>query len=139
LIAAMCALALIFRAWKPAVSFVIRLRYIFAIIVPASVFGVLTTLAMVNLSGQAYMVISFLSMPAMVYLYAITAFRGPFHKFDMGERIGLSLVIAISIMVFLLMAQFISMIIAVTPTWIEVGDILRPQIDAAKEMRDALN
>ncbi len=138
-IAAMCALALIFRAWKPAVSFVVRLRYIFAIIVPASVFGILSTLAMVNISGQAYMIVSFLSMPIMICLYAITAYRGPFYKLDTGERIGLSLVIALLIFSALFLAQFISMIIATMPTWMEVTETLRPQIEAARAIRDAAN
>lgn len=134
---AMCALAFIFRAWRPAVGFVIRLRYIFAIIIPGSVFGLFTTLAMVNLSGQAYVVISFLTLPVMVMLYAITAFRGPFHKFAIGERLGLSLVVALLILSFLMLAQLISMLIAVAPTWIEVLDTLRPQLDAAKAAKDA--
>ncbi len=138
-IAAMCALAFIFRAWKPAVSFVIRLRYIFGIIVPASVFGIVTTLAMVNVSGQAYVAISFISMPVMVCIYAITAFRGPFHNFDMGERVGLSLIIALLIMAFLFLAQLISMLVAVAPTWMEIGVIVRPHIDGGKAARDALN
>lgn len=136
-IAAMCALAFIFRAWKPAVSFVIRLRYIFAIIIPASVFGVFTTLAMVNVTGQIYLAISFISMPVMTLLYAITAYRGPFYRLERGERIGLSIVTAILIMVFLLLAQLISMLIAVAPTWMEVSEIIRPQIEAARAARTA--
>jgi len=130
LIGAMCALAFIFRAWNPAVGFVIRLRFVFAIIVPASVFGLLLTLAMVNLSGEAYRNVSFASLPGMLILYAITAYRGPFHKFEIGERIGMSIIIALLIMFFLMVAQIISMILGVAPTWFEVMDTIRPQIDA---------
>ena len=136
-IGAMCILAFIFRAWKPVASFVIRLRFIFGIIVPASVFGLFTTLAMVNFSGQIYILISFISMPAMVILYAITAYRGPFHSYDRGERIGMSIVVAILIFGFMMLAQFISMLIAVVPTWMEVIETLKPQMDAAREARDA--
>jgi hypothetical protein len=138
-IAAMCALAFIFRAWKPAVSFVIRIRYIFAIIIPGSVFGLLTTLGMVNFTGQIYMALSVISMPIIVCLYAVTAYRGPFFKLDRGERIGLSLVVAILIMTFLFIAQFISMIIAVVPTWIEVLEVLQPQVEAAKAAKEQIS
>lgn len=136
-IAAMCVLAFIFRAWKPAVSFVIRLRYIFAIIIPASIFGLFLTLAMVNLSGELYQLASFVSMPVVIMLYAITAYRGPFHGHSTGERIGMSIVVALLIMFFLLVAQFISMILAVTPTWMDVLETIRPQLEAARDARDA--
>lgn len=136
-IAAMCLLAFIFRAWKPAGSFVIRLRYIFGIIIPASVFGLLSTLAMVNVTGDVYMIISFIMLPVMVILYAITAYRGPFHTYERGERIGMSIVIALLIFTFLIIAQTISMILACAPIWMEVVEILKPQIDAATAARDA--
>lgn len=138
-IGAMCILAFIFRAWKPASSFVIRLRYIFGIIVPASVFGLLTTLAMVNLSGHLYMIVSFITMPVMLILYALTAYRGPFHSYETGERIGMSIVVAILIFTFMMLAQFISMMIAATPAWIDVIETLKPQMEAAREARDAAN
>ncbi|MEP3653460.1 MAG: hypothetical protein ABJO36_01065 [Litorimonas sp.] len=136
-IAAMCVLAFIFRPWKPFVGFVIRLRYIFAIIIPASIFGIFSTFAMVNLSGELYQLASFVSIPIMMCIYAVTAFRGPFHDLAMGERVGMSIIVAILIMFFLFIAQFISMILAVTPTWMEVMETLRPQIEAARDAKNA--
>ena len=92
---------------------------------------------MVNVTGQIYVAISFVSMPIMVSLYAITAYRGPFHQFETGERIGLSFVTAMLIMLSLLIAQFISMLIAVAPSWMDVVETIRPQVEAARAARDA--
>lgn len=136
-IVAMCALAFVFRAWKPVVEFVVRLRYIFGIIVPGSVFGLVTTLALINVTGKTYQIISFALIPAMILIYGITAYRGPLHTHDQGERIGLSCVISVLIMVFLLAAQFASMVLAIIPTGMEILETLRPQIEAAKAARDA--
>ena len=138
-IAMMCVLAFIFRAWKPAANFVIRLRYIFGIIVPGSVFGLFMTLALVNVTGQLYLIFSFIVMPATMVIYAVTAYRGPFHSYETGERIGMSIVVAMLIYFFVVVAQSIAMIIAATPTWIEVIQTLMIQHDAAREAQDAAN
>ena len=138
-IAMMCVLAFIFRAWKPAANFVIRLRYIFGIIVPGTVFGLFMTLALVNATGQLYLMISMIMMPVTMVIYAVTAYRGPFHRYEMGERIGMSIVVAMLITFFLIVAHTIAMIIAAIPTWIEVIQTLMIQHDAARETQDAAN
>lgn len=129
-ILSMCALAFIFRAWKPAVGFVIRLRYLFAIIVPGSVFGLLATLAMVNVSGTSYQIVSFVQLGVVLIIYFITAYRGPFASLDNGERVGLSIVISCLTFVFIMIAQIIAMMIAIIPVSLDVLETLRPQIEA---------
>ena len=133
----MCILAFIFRAWRPAANFVIRLRYIFGIIVPGSVFGLFITLAMVNITGQLYMLISFLSMPVTMVIYAVTAYRGPFLNYATGERLGMSIIIAILIFISLFIAQMVAMMIACIPTWIEVIETLKQPHDAIRAAQDA--
>lgn len=137
-IAAMCVLAFIFRVWKPAASFVIRLRFIFGIIVPGSVLGLFMTLLMVNTSGELYRNISFAMFPLMYIIYAVTTYRGPLHAHETGERVGLSLIIPLLILIFLVVAQTISMVIAVVPIWVEVSETLRPQRDAIDAAKAAL-
>ena len=137
-IAAMCVLAFIFRAWKPAAIFVIRLRFIFGIIVPGSVLGLFMTLLMVNTSGELYRNISFAMFPLMYIIYAVTTYRGPLHAHETGERVGLSLIIPLLILIFLVVAQTISMVIAVVPIWVEVSETLRPQRDAIDAAKAAL-
>jgi len=137
-IAMMCALAFIFRAWKPAVGFVIRLRYLFAIVVPGTVFGLITTLAMVNLSGSLYQKVSFAQTFFVVIIYAVTAYRGPFSEMDRGERIGMSVAISVLIMIFIMTAQILSMVIAIIPTSIEVFETIKPQIEAIKAAKETV-
>ena len=72
-------------------------------------------------------------------IYAVTAYRGPFHRYEMGERIGMSIVVAMLIIFFLIVAHTIAMIIAAIPTWIEVIQTLMIQHDAAREAQDAAN
>jgi len=136
-IISMCVLAFIFRAWKPAVGFVVRLRYVFGIIVPGTVFGLISTLALINVSGKTFQIISVAQMGVMLIIYWITAYRGPFHSHEKGERIGLSFIVAILILTFILLGQTISMVISIIPTGIEVIEILRPQLDAIKAAEDA--
>lgn len=129
-ILSMCALAFIFRAWKPAVGFVVRLRYIFAIIVPGTIYGLFSTLAMVNLSGTAYQVLSFAQLGVLFIMYGMTAYRGAFTSLNTGERIGMSAVVAALIIIFLMIAQITAMMIAIVPVSLEVIDAVRPQIEA---------
>lgn len=136
-IAAMCALALIYRAWKPAVGFVVRLRYIFGIIVPGSVFGLVSALALVNVTGRLFQIISFAQLGVLLIIYGITAYRGPLYDLEKGERFGLACVSAILILTFITIAQFISMMISIVPAGMDIVETLKPQIDAAKAAKDA--
>ncbi len=130
----MCALAFVFRPWKPAASFVIRLRFIFAIVVPASVYGLVATLALINVKGQLFQIISFAQLGIVLLIYGVTAYRGPFESHERGERLGLSFVTAILILVSVLVAQLTSMLVAIVPTGIEIIETLHPQIEAIKAM-----
>lgn len=131
-IAAMCALAFIFRPWKPAGSFVIRLRYLFAIIIPGSVFGILSTFLLTSVRGSLYQALSLASAGILLLLYTATAYRGPFAHWERGERIGLSIVTAVMLMIFIMTAQIVSMLVAVIPVGIDVIETLSPQLEAAK-------
>lgn len=110
----MSLLAFLYRAWGQKLPFVVRQRYIFAIIVPATVFGLFTTLLMTFASTEVFKVISLLQVGVIIGLYFITAYRGPYAGMEPGEKFGRSIVLSITITITLLIAQMISLMIALT-------------------------
>jgi hypothetical protein len=110
----MSFLAFLYRAWGEKLPFVVRQRYIFAIIVPATVFGLFTTLLMTFASTEMFKVISLLQIGVVLGLYFITAYRGPYARMEAGEKFGRSLVLSISITITLSIVQMISLMIAMT-------------------------
>lgn len=135
-IGAMCVFAFIFRVWKPAVGFVVRLRYLFAIVIPGSVYGLISTLAMVNVTGPLYQTLAFIQVGVLLLLYWITAYRGPFAKFDTSERIAMSAITAFMLLIFIFVANFIAMIISIIPVGADVFETLGPQLEAVRAARE---
>ena len=76
-------------------------------------------------------------MPVTMVIYAVTAYRGPFLNYATGERLGMSIIIAILIFISLIIAQMMAMMIACIPTWIEVIETLKQQHDAIRAAQDA--
>ena len=127
----MCLLGFIFRGWDRDLPFIARVRFIFAIIVPGSVIGLLATLAMIPLKGSAYQYASFALMGLLFCAYWITAYRGAYAQSDKSSRIGLSFVISILICVFLFSAQFLSMLIAMFTIMPDIKEF----VDAQKALK----
>jgi len=122
----MCALALIFRAWGRKLPYIARVRYIFAIIIPGSVIGLLTTFMMLPFKGQAYQIVSFISMALIFLTYLVTAYRGAYPAtISKGGRIGRSFAVALAIMIMLLIAQFVAMFLAIIPLITEVSEMIK--------------
>lgn len=126
-VAFMCLLGLIFRGWEQKLPFIARVRFIFAIIVPGTIIGLLTTFLMLPFKGQAYQVASFIVMGLIFISYAITAYRGAYAHSDKGTRIGMSFVIALLIIVTIFIAQFISMMLALIPVGSDIIEMIRTQ------------
>ncbi len=123
----MCLLGFIFRGWEQKLPFIARVRYIFAIIVPGSIVGLVTTFLMLPFKGQAFQIASFVVMFLVFMVYWITAYRGAYATSPKGSRIGMSFVISLLIMFTLTIAQFISMMLAVIPIGSEILDMIRLQ------------
>jgi len=126
-IAFMCLLGFIFRGWEQKLPFIARVRYIFAIIVPGSVIGLITTFLMLPFKGQAYQTASFVVMGLIFATYWVTAYRGAYVSSPKGTRIGMSFVIALLILITLTLAQFIAMMLSLIPIGSEIVDIVRSQ------------
>jgi len=111
-VVAMSFLGLIYRAWGVRLSYVVRQRYIFAVIVPATVIGLISTIFMTFVSQDVYLMIGIAQTFLILALYFLTAYRGPYAHMDGSEKIGRSIFLTICIFIMLLIAQYISMVIA---------------------------
>lgn len=123
----MCLLGFIFRGWEQKLPFIARVRYIFSIIVPGSIAGLVTTFLMLPFKGEAFQIASFVAMGLVLATYWVTAYRGAFTTSPKGTRIGMSFVISLLILAAVFVAQFISMMLALIPMGMEVAEIIKSQ------------
>lgn len=112
----MSLLALIYCAWGQKLPYVVRQRYIFSVIIPGTVVGIISTILMTFLSGENYQSISFLVLFIIIGSYFITAYRGPYAYMEIGEKFGRSLFLSLCIILTLMLAQFISYTAAIYTT-----------------------
>jgi len=108
----MSLLAFTYRAWGQTLTYVVRQRYIFAVIVPATVFGLASTILMTFASAEVYKVIGIIQFFVIAALYFITAYRGPYAHMDGGEKTGRSIFLSICILLSLLIAQYASLLLS---------------------------
>jgi len=127
-VAFMCLLGFIFRGWEQKLPFIARVRFIFAIIVPGSIIGILTMFLSLPFKGQAYQMASFAAMGLIFLSYAVTAYRGAYAHCDKGTRIGMSFVIALLIMITLFIAQMVAMLLALIPVGADILETIRAQV-----------
>lgn len=104
--------AWIYRAWGEKLPFVIRLRYVFAVIIPAGLFGLVFLLATSFVRGPAYDTLSYIQIPIILFIIFLTCLKGPFHHMDKGEAIGRSLFLTFSITICVFLAQVIAVFYA---------------------------
>lgn len=123
----MCLLGFIFRGWEQKLPFIARVRYIFAIIVPGSIIGLLTTFMMLPFKGTAYQIASMVAMALIFLSYWVTAYRGAYSNSDTSTRFGMSFVIALLIMMTLFIAQVISMLLALIPIGSDIVEMIKVQ------------
>ncbi len=123
-IAFMCLLGFIFRGWERKLPYIARVRFIFAIIVPGTLVGLITTFLFVPLKGTAYMIASMSSILLLFAVYWITAYRGAYAHCDKGTRIGMSFVISLLIIITLTLAQVTSMIVSLLTTIPDIVEII---------------
>lgn len=119
-IACLLLLSAIFRPWRNGENFVVSQRYMFGVIVPASVVGLVSTILSYLIPASVYTIVSNTQIAIIFVLYVITAYRGPMRDFG-KDRLGMSVVMAMVIFAALFTAQIISMVIAAMPIIFEIG------------------
>ena len=104
--------AFMFRSWGRPAGFIVRLRLVFATIIPSALLGFLLAGTMSALASETFQFMNLIGMAVMVVLYAVTAYRGTFHdqgRIGIGRTLGLTFLIFIAVLI----ATFIALIPAV--------------------------
>ena len=104
--------AWIYRAWGEKLPFIIRQRFVFAIGIPASIFGLIWLILTSLFSAKSFEWLVYSQAPLLIILIFITALRGPFGHMRKGEAIGRSLVTTLCFIICAIGAQLIAFIIA---------------------------
>jgi hypothetical protein len=113
-------LSAIFRPWRNGENFIVSQRYMFGVIVPASVVGLISTIFSYFIPPSIYSTVASAQIAVVVALYVVTAYRGPMRDFG-KDRLGMSLVMAMVIFAALFIAQIVSIVIASLPIIFEIG------------------
>lgn len=107
--------AVIFKAWGEKLSYTVRLRYLFAIVISGN-FLILLSLPILLVTPQEYMpVYSGVGMAIMLIFYIFTAYRGPYKIADAGSRLGLSIVTGVIMIILNFASGIIAIFIAMVP------------------------
>ncbi|WP_284388432.1 hypothetical protein [Algimonas ampicilliniresistens] len=121
----MMLLATFIRFWGEPLTYVVRLRYLFAIIIPATLVNLVLTILVVMAPKNWIVTLSILQIGVMVGLYTMTALRGPFagQPLDSAvpKSIVLMLILFVSVFVANLLASLIAMTIVIAPDAIEAA------------------
>jgi len=112
IIAMIMLLAVFIRFWGERLNYVVRLRYLFAIIIPASAVNFVITLGLVALAGNAVIWVSLVQVAVIFVLYTCTALLGPFKGQPRDSAIPKSIVLAIILFVVVIIANFAAQTIA---------------------------
>ncbi len=119
MIACFLCMAAIFRPWKQGENFVVSQRYVFGTILPGTIFGVAFTLLIPFMSVEVLQSVSFAQIAVIGMIYVVTAYRGPMRSFG-KDRLGMSVVMAVLMVVTVLIAQTISLLVAAMPIFVEI-------------------
>lgn len=114
----MSLLAFVYRAWGEKLSFVVRLRYVFAMIITGSVVGFFGSFLTLFASGPLFMTINNILIVVIGLLYFSTAYFGPYAHYERGERFAFSLVLSTLCFAAMMTAILLSTVLATIPVGI---------------------
>ncbi len=124
-------LAAIYRAWGEKLSFVIRLRYVFAIIVPGSLIGYIFAMVTINVPQEVYQRVNGVGVTLMFISYICVAYFGPYRNLDKGGRLGRSLAITVLIIIAVMLSSLVATILGLLPA---IKSTFPDVIDIAKDI-----
>ena len=112
IIAWFALLAFIFRAWGEKLTYVVRIRYIFASIVTGSFIGLMWTLGTITVPQSHFMFVNLMGMLIMIGAFIYTIYCGAFADIETGERIGRTIFTTFIIIIFYMIAIITASILA---------------------------
>lgn len=121
-------LALVYRAWGEKLSYIVRLRNCFAIIITGSAFGFLTAFLTLVVPEDIFMNFTWFMLLGMFGLYFLTAYRGAYRHLERDQRIGYSIVITFLMGVIVMASSLIALFAAMVPTIINTFPKMGPPI-----------
>lgn len=114
----MFIVAALFHSWGERLSFVVRLRYVFAIIIPGSILGFVFAITTIKTPAEIFQYVNLGGLFLMAISYFIIAYFGPFRGMETGVRLGRSFGITTLILIAVSIASFIGVSLAFIPTMI---------------------
>ena len=115
------AIAFVFRVWPDKPGFVIRFRYIMLTVLPGTALTAFLTFTYIFLEGAWLAAIMVISLVGIILLDGLTAYRGTLHSIAPKRRLGLSVVLAILLMVAFTIGSFVAAIPAAEAAMIELA------------------
>lgn len=112
----MLVVAALFHSWGERLSFVVRIRYVFAIIIPGSILGFVFAIFTIKVPFEIFQIVNFGGVVLMFLSYFAVAYWGPFRGMPTGIRLGRTFGITALIAIAVLVASMIALILAFIPT-----------------------
>lgn len=113
-------IAALFQSWGERLSFVVRLRYVFAIIVPGAIVGYFFAFLTTKIPLEIFQIVNLGGLFLMFASYFAVAYLGPFRGMATRVRLGRSLGITALIIIAVMLASLIAVGLAFIPTMMTV-------------------
>jgi len=108
----------IYRAWGEKIGYVIRLRYLFGIMIAGNFTGLILSMSAVFIPASVYQSINYVFMAVMYGLYFLTAYRGPLSHLEGSAQFGRAAAVTATLIISTLMATIVAIIIAIRMTMV---------------------
>jgi len=109
-------LATFYRAWGEKLSYVVRLRYLFAIMITGNFLGFIFSTFMNLIPSNIFQSVNYIGLGCMYLLYGLTAYRGAFAHMDGSARLGRSLAVTGTLIAVTLIATTLALLTALMVT-----------------------
>lgn len=109
-------LGIIYRAWGEKLSYVIRLRYLFALMITGNLAGLILSLCGPFVTLSVYQTLNFAFLIIMYGLYFVSAYRGAFAHMEPPGRLGRSAAVTAALILTTFIATLIGILIAMVIT-----------------------
>ncbi len=117
-------LALIFRAWGEKLTYVVRIRYLFASIVTGSFIGLVWALGSITVPQDHFMLINLAGTFLMFGAFIYTIYSGAFASVETGERIGRTIFTTFMLILFYIISIMAASILAMIVIMPEIIDTI---------------
>lgn len=112
---ALSLLAVIYRFWDERLNYVVRLRYLFAILIPGTFLGLISSLSAAFVQGPIFQNLTFVFLLLMLGMYFMTAYRGAYAN-STGSRFWRSMTITLIMFVLVMICTMVALVVSLIPT-----------------------